>query len=163
MQYLPTEEEDFILQEVKDGTSVNLFSLLIQDGSYVSDTPSDWINDFENCHQIDNVFTNIVDDNSSHSPIEHTKPPKFEDSPFEGWGTHQEVEELQLPLMVMLGPHDPDEIPELSQIRVLEIMVFALHSPLNIIMLDAGLSWKSFDSSDVSPRISFHPLSTDTR
>jgi len=41
MQYLPTEEEDFILQEVKDGTSVNLFSLLIQDGSYVSDTPSD--------------------------------------------------------------------------------------------------------------------------
>lgn len=73
-------------------------------------------------------------------------------------GTHQEVEALQLLLMVMSISHVPNETPKPSRIRVSKIRVYAHHTPLNIILLDACSSWKSSMLRNVSLRKSFRHL-----
>lgn len=95
----------------------------------------------------------MYDDCHSYPPTDLMKPLEFDESPFEGLGTHKEAETLQLPLMVMLGSHVPDEAPEPIQIRV-----SLNYSPLSIILSDASSSQKAPDLGGVSLNTFFHPM-----
>lgn len=117
------------------------------------DAKYDQISGFNNCHPTNNAFIYASIDSCSYSLVNITKPPKCDDPPFESLGTCQKVEALQLPLMVMSGSHDLDEIHELGQIRLT-----SQTSLVNIISLSESSFLKDSIQSDVSPREYFHLL-----
>jgi len=109
LQSLTCEEENLTSQSSQDGSLIASSLLSIQEEPYVPHTQPDQTSGFNDCHYIENIFTRTFDDYHSYPSVDPTNPPESYDPPSEDSGTHEEVEELQLPLMVMLGSHDPDE------------------------------------------------------
>lgn len=115
------------------------------------DAKSYQIGGFNDHITIDNVFTYTYDDSCSYSLVDLTKPPKFDDPPFEILRTCMDVEALQLPLMVMSSSHDLDEITKLDKISI-----SSQDSLCNTISSNKSSFLENSYLSDLSSRKYFH-------
>lgn len=82
----------------------------------MSNVKYDEFSGFNKYPHIDDVFTDASNDTCSHSLVELSKPPKFDDSPFKCWETCWKFEVLQLPLMAMTGSHSHENTSKHNQI-----------------------------------------------
>lgn len=102
------------------------------------ETPNEIVNS-NSYHLIHNDLTKIISDNHIHIKKILTIPYNFYHSQFEGSRNHQEVEELQLPPMVMSSSHNPDDVLELGY------NIFFSHNYfLRIVSIDVSSLLKDF-------------------
>lgn len=85
MQYLTSEQEDSTSRKVQESPPL-ISSFLILKDSFVLDSKSSQISGFKYCHPINKVFTDTFNDSCLYSLVDLTKPPKFDEPPFESLG-----------------------------------------------------------------------------
>lgn len=76
----------------------------------------DQISNRDGFHLVDSDIIKIGERNFPHTMHDLVQSSKCDLIILESFRTYQGVEELQLPFMVMLGPHNSSKISELSQV-----------------------------------------------